>query len=64
MRKKRKIIPPPRRAKELSRRDVLSLLASLSVASGNMKAAEGYLLELLAHLAFAERDAQMVFASA
>lgn len=33
----------------------LAWLASLSVAGGNLKAAEGYLLELLALCVFAER---------
>jgi hypothetical protein len=31
-------------------------MASLSVAAGEMRAAEGYLLELLAWCAFADRD--------
>ena len=35
----------------------LSWLASMSVAAGEMRAAEGYLLELLAWCAFGERDA-------
>jgi hypothetical protein len=35
----------------------LSWMASLSVAAGDMRAAEGYLLELLAWCAFADRDA-------
>lgn len=34
----------------------LSWMASLSVAAGEIRAAEGYLLELLAWCAFAERD--------
>jgi hypothetical protein len=34
----------------------LSWLASLSVAAGEMRAAEGYLLELLAWCAFADRE--------
>jgi hypothetical protein len=34
----------------------LSWMASLSVAAGQMRAAEGYLLELLAWCAFADRD--------
>jgi hypothetical protein len=34
----------------------LSWMASMSVAAGEMRAAEGYLLELLAWCAFAERD--------
>ena len=33
----------------------LSWMASLSVAAGELKAAEGYLLELLAWCAFADR---------
>jgi len=35
----------------------LSWMASLSVAAGEIRAAEGYLLELLAWCAFADRDA-------
>jgi hypothetical protein len=31
-------------------------MASMSVAAGEIRAAEGYLLELLAWCAFAERD--------
>lgn len=34
----------------------LSWLASMSVAAGEIRAAEGYLLELLAWCAFADRD--------
>jgi hypothetical protein len=34
----------------------LSMMASLSVAAGEMRAAEGYLLELLAWCAFADRE--------
>lgn len=34
----------------------LSWMASLSVAAGEMRAAEGYLLELLAWCAFADKD--------
>jgi hypothetical protein len=34
----------------------LSWMASLSVAAGEMRAAEGYLLELLAWCAFADRS--------
>ena len=34
----------------------LSWMASMSVAAGEIRAAEGYLLELLAWCAFAERD--------
>ncbi len=34
----------------------LSWLASLSVAAGDLRAAEGYLLELLAWCAFADRE--------
>ncbi len=34
----------------------LSMMASLSVAAGEIRAAEGYLLELLAWCAFADRD--------
>ena len=34
----------------------LSWLASLSVAAGELRAAEGYLLELLAWCAFADRE--------
>jgi len=35
----------------------LSMMASLSLAAGEIRAAEGYLLELLAWCAFADRDA-------
>jgi hypothetical protein len=35
----------------------LSWLASMSVAAGEIRAAEGYLLELLAWCAFADREA-------
>jgi hypothetical protein len=34
----------------------LSWMASMSVAAGDLRAAEGYLLELLAWCAFADRD--------
>ena len=34
----------------------LSWMASMSVAAGEMRAAEGYLLELLAWCAFADRE--------
>lgn len=34
----------------------LSWLAAMSVAAGEIRAAEGYLLELLAWCAFADRD--------
>jgi len=34
----------------------LSWMASMSVAAGELRAAEGYLLELLAWCAFAERE--------
>ena len=34
----------------------LSWMASLSVAAGDLRSAEGYLLELLAWCAFADRD--------
>ena len=34
----------------------LSWMASLSVAAGELRAAEGYLLELLAWCAFGERE--------
>jgi len=34
----------------------LSWMASLSVAAGDLRAAEGYLLELLAWCAFADRE--------
>jgi hypothetical protein len=33
-------------------------MASMSVAAGEIRAAEGYLLELLAWCAFADREAQ------
>jgi hypothetical protein len=35
----------------------LSWMAALSLAAGELRAAEGYLLELLAWCAFGERDA-------
>ncbi len=35
----------------------LSWMASMSVAAGEIRAAEGYLLELLAWCAFADREA-------
>jgi hypothetical protein len=38
------------------RAKTLSWMASLSVAAGEIRAAEGYLLELLAWCAFADRD--------
>jgi hypothetical protein len=34
-------------------------MASLSLAAGELRAAEGYLLELLAWCAFGERDGQL-----
>ncbi|MEJ7602980.1 MAG: hypothetical protein WKG01_34150 [Kofleriaceae bacterium] len=34
----------------------LSWMASMSIAAGELRAAEGYLLELLAWCAFADRD--------
>jgi hypothetical protein len=37
-------------------------MASLSLAAGELRAAEGYLLELLAWCAFGERDAAQVAA--
>jgi hypothetical protein len=40
----------------------LSWMASLSLASGQIRAAEGYLLELLAWCAFGERDVAQVTA--
>jgi hypothetical protein len=40
----------------------LSWMASLSLASGQIRAAEGYLLELLAWCAFGERDAAQMTA--
>jgi hypothetical protein len=42
----------------------LSWMASMSVAAGEMRAAEGYLLELLAWCAFADRDGEGEGASA
>ena len=39
------------------RAKTLSWMASMSVAAGEMRAAEGYLLELLAWCAFSDRDA-------
>jgi hypothetical protein len=38
----------------------LSWMASMSVAAGDLRAAEGYLLELLAWCAFGERDPDAV----
>ncbi len=38
------------------RAKALSWMASMSVAAGEMRAAEGYLLELLAWCAFADRE--------
>lgn len=38
------------------RSDILSWMASLSVAAGEDRAAEGYLLELLAWCAFVDRS--------
>jgi len=38
----------------------LSWMASLSLAAGDVRAAEGYLLELLAWCAFADRDLVVV----
>jgi len=38
----------------------LSWMASLSLAAGELRAAEGYLLELLAWCAFGERDSTQV----
>lgn len=40
----------------------LSWMASLSLAAGELRAAEGYLLELLAWCAFGERDYAQVAA--
>jgi hypothetical protein len=40
----------------LPRARTLSWMASLSVAAGEVRAAEGYLLELLAWCAFADRS--------
>jgi hypothetical protein len=40
----------------------LSCMASLSLAAGELRAAEGYLLELLAWCAFGERDGQQLAA--
>lgn len=42
--------------KERSRREVLSFMSGLSICAGEIRAAEGYLLELLACLAFTEWD--------
>ena len=39
-----------------ARAKTLSWMASMSVAAGEIRAAEGYLLELLAWCAFADRD--------
>ncbi len=40
----------------------LSWMASMCVAAGDIRAAEGYLLELLAWCAFADRDTTTVAA--
>jgi hypothetical protein len=51
--------PPPESGIENDLRPrarTLSWLASLSVAAGELRAAEGYLLELLAWCAFADRE--------
>jgi hypothetical protein len=42
----------------------LSWMASLSVAAGELRAAEGYLLELLAWCAFGDRDPELAGAEA
>ncbi len=42
------------------RAQTLSWMASMSVAAGEMRAAEGYLLELLAYCAFSDRDATVL----
>lgn len=39
-----------------SREDILGFMLSLCVAANEMRAAEGYLLELLAFCSFNERD--------
>lgn len=39
-----------------ARAKTLSFMSSMSVAAGEIRAAEGYLLELLAWCAFADRD--------
>jgi len=55
--------PPTTTASSASDQDLrprartLSWLASMSVAAGEIRAAEGYLLELLAWCAFADREA-------
>lgn len=40
----------------LARARTLSLMASLSMAAGEMRSAEGYLFELIAWCAFGDRD--------
>jgi hypothetical protein len=42
--------------REAPRQHVLGFLASLSIAAKETRAAEGYLLELLAWCAFTDRD--------
>jgi len=55
--------PPSQVARYVSEQDLrprartLSWMASLSVAAGDQRAAEGYLLELLAWCAFGDQDA-------
>lgn len=50
--------------KERPRREVLAFMAGLCVAANEYRSAEGYLLELLAFLAFAERDESEVYSRA
>ncbi|MBS1121146.1 MAG: hypothetical protein H6Q90_3374 [Deltaproteobacteria bacterium] len=56
------MLPQPSLATSATEQDLrprartLSWMASLSVAAGDVRAAEGYLLELLAWCAFADRD--------
>lgn len=49
--------------KERDRKDVLSFMTSLWTATGNMKEAEGSLLELLAFCAFPKDAATLAVAS-
>ena len=51
----------PSDAEAKPRAKTLSWMASLSVAAGELRAAEGYLLELLAWCAFADRGIASVF---
>ena len=49
-------LPEETQIKPLKRNQILSLMASLACGAKEMRAAEGYLLELLAWCAFADRS--------